>query len=88
VASAASRNAFSFESLIGSTRLRSARDGERRRRARPRGERGRTLPPRRYGRVKTNSAVPRGTPYISGAYPSTQPPHPVGTATYCLPRTL
>ena len=41
-----------------------------------------------YGSVNTWSAVPRGAPNISGAKPSTHPPHPVGTATYCLPPTL
>jgi hypothetical protein len=41
-----------------------------------------------YGSANTMSALPRGAPYISGAYPSTQPPHPVGTAMYCFPFTL
>jgi hypothetical protein len=41
-----------------------------------------------HGSANTINAVPRGAPYISGAYPSTQPPHPTGTPMYCLPFTL
>jgi hypothetical protein len=44
--------------------------------------------PLHHGSANTINAVPRGAPYISGAYPSTQPPHPTGTPIYCLPFTL
>ena len=40
------------------------------------------------GSAKTISASPLGTPRAPGAKPLTQPPHPTGTATYCLPLTL
>src|ERR1043165_1388253 len=40
---------------------------------------------RAQGKAKTNSALPRVPPYASGANPFIHPPHPLGTATYCLP---
>ncbi len=49
--------------------------------------RGRRL--RRYsGSANANRAAPWGAPSIMGANPSTQPPHPLGTAMYCIPPTL
>ena len=44
--------------------------------------------PQRQGSANTISVLPRGAPYSSGAKPFIQAPHPVGTATYCLPLTL
>src|SRR4051794_28027864 len=40
------------------------------------------------GRAKTNSESPAPAPSNPGRNPSTQPPHPVGTAMYCRPSTM
>jgi len=40
------------------------------------------------GSANTTSALPRLSPYNSGANPFIHPPQPLGTATYCLPLTL
>src|SRR5690606_7731257 len=39
------------------------------------------------GRANTNSASPLLPPSSPGRKPSSQPPHPVGTAMYCRPST-
>src|SRR5581483_10276178 len=46
------------------------------------------LPSSYSGSAKANRAAPCGAPSIPGTNPSTQPPHPLGTAMNCRPPTL